>query len=103
MKFSELSVEERHALAAYGYEIASEMEAKDEPDSGDPTENPRWDPSFELHRLAYRRRSVEREIEQAVARSRELGQSWNTIGRALGVTAEAARRRYGAKCQQQSA
>ncbi|ETO95369.1 hypothetical protein HMPREF1494_2239, partial [Bifidobacterium sp. MSTE12] len=32
-----------------------------------------------------------------VMASRGRGQSWNTIGRALGVTAEAARRRYGVR------
>ena len=41
--------------------------------------------------------ALDREIEAAVAASRGHGQSWNTIGRALGVTAEAARRRYGVR------
>ena len=100
MRFEDLSKAEREALAAYGYEIAAEMEAKAEPASGDPTLDPRYDPSRELRRLSYQRRSLDREIEQTVAESRGRGQSWNTIGRALGVTGEAARRRYGVRALQ---
>ena len=77
MRFEDLPKSEREALAEYGYEVAAEMEAADEPAPGDPTLDP--------------------EIEAAVAASRGHGQSWNTIGRALGVTAEAARRRYGVR------
>ena len=82
MRFEDLPKAERDALAEYGYEVAAEMEAMDEPAPGDPTLDPRYDPSRELRRLNYQRHA---------------GQSWNTIGRALGVTAEAARRRYGVR------
>lgn len=95
MRFEDLPKAERDALAEYGYEVAAEMEAMDEPAPGDPTLDPRYDPSRELRRLNYQRHALDREIEAAVAASRGHGQSWNTIGRALGVTAEAARRRYG--------
>ena len=89
MRFEDLPKAERDALAEYGYEVAAEMEAMDEPAPGDPTR--------ELRRLNYQRHALDREIEAAVAASRGHGQSWNTIGRALGVTAEAARRRYGVR------
>ena len=97
MRFEDLPKAERDALAEYGYEVAAEMEAMDEPAPGDPTLDPRYDPSRELRRLNYQRQALDREIEAAVAASRGHGQSWNTIGRALGVTAEAARRRYGVR------
>lgn len=84
MGFEDLPKAERDALAEYGYEVAAEMEAMDEPASGDPTPDPRYDPSRELRRLNYQRHTLDREIEAAVAASRGHGQSWNTIGRALG-------------------
>lgn len=97
MRFEDLPKAEQEELAALGYEIAAEMEAKDAPSPGDPTKDPRYDPTHELRRLNYQRHALDREIAQTVASSREHGQSWNTIGRALGVTAEAARRRYGTR------
>ena len=100
MKFSELSKEEQKDLAEYGEIISREMEAKSEPDPGDPTLDSRWDPSRELTRLNYRRHAIEKEISDVVYKSRKNGQSWNTIGRALGVTAEAARRKYSDKIPQ---
>ncbi|WEV72391.1 hypothetical protein [Bifidobacterium sp. ESL0790] len=95
MKFSDLSKEEQRELAAYGEEINDEMDARVSPAPGDPTMDPRWDPSRELRRLNYQRHAVERDIDHTVQQSRKRGQSWNTIGRALGITAEAARRHYG--------
>lgn len=50
MRFEDLPQSEREALAAYGYEVAAEMEAADEPAPGDPTLDPRYDPSRELRR-----------------------------------------------------
>ena len=100
MRFEDLPAAEREALSAYGYEIAAEMEAADAPAPGDPTLDPRYDPSRELRRLNYQRHALDRQIEQTVADSRDHGESWNTIGRALGVTAEAARRRYGVRATQ---
>ena len=63
MRFEDLPQTEREALAAYGYEIAAEMEAAEAPRPGDPTLDPRYDPSRELRRLNYQRRALEREIE----------------------------------------
>ncbi|KAB5607374.1 hypothetical protein [Bifidobacterium jacchi] len=97
MRFEDLPKAEQESLAAFGFEVAAEMEAQDVPTPGDPTLDPRYDPSRELRRLNYQRHALEREIEETVKASREHGQSWNTIGRALGVTAEAARRRYGVR------
>ena len=55
MRFEDLPKAERDALAEYGYEVAAEMEAMDEPAPGDPTLDPRYDPSRELRRLNYQR------------------------------------------------
>ena len=67
MRFEDLPQTEREALAAYGYEIAAEMEAAEAPRPGDPTLDPRYDPSRELRRLNYQRRALEREIEGVTA------------------------------------
>ena len=75
MRFEDLPKAERDALAEYGYEVAAEMEAMDEPAPGDPTLDPRYDPSRELRRLNYQRHALDREIEAAVAASRGHGQS----------------------------
>lgn len=102
MRSDDLPKTEQEALAAYGSEIVAEMEARAVPSPGDPALDPRWDPSRELRRLRYQRHALDREIERTVDASREHGQSWNTIGRALSVTAEAARRRYGIRRLQQA-
>ncbi len=94
MKFEDLSSAERQALAAYGYEIAAELEAKEVPDEGNPTEDPRWDPERELKRLRYQKEVLNAQIENVVKVSRDRGSSWNSIGKALGITAEAARKHY---------
>lgn len=100
MKFSELSEQEQKDLAEYGELISMEMEAKSEPNPNDPILDTRWDPSRELSRLNYRCQAIEKEIKYTVYKSRKNGQLWNTIGRALGVTAEFARRKYNAKLPQ---
>ena len=61
MRFEDLPKAERDALAEYGYEVAAEMEAMDEPAPGDPTLDPRYDPSRELRRLNYQRHALDRE------------------------------------------
>lgn len=59
MRFENLPKAERDALAEYGYEVAAEMEAMDEPAPGDPTLDPRYDPSRELRRLNYQRHALD--------------------------------------------
>ena len=81
MRFEDLPKAERDALAEYGYEVAAEMEAMDEPAPGDPTLDPRYDPSRELRRLNYQRHALDREIEAAVAASRAAA-LWRSRGRA---------------------
>ena len=73
MRFEDLPKAERDALAEYGYEVAAEMEAMDEPAPGDPTLDPRYDPSRELRRLNYQRHALDREIEAAVAATASRG------------------------------
>ena len=60
MRFEDLPKAERDALAEYGYEVAAEMEAMDEPAPGDPTLDPRYRqprprPVVEHHRTRARR------------------------------------------------
>lgn len=81
-------------LAEWGALRAADVEAQNELVVDSPEDDPNFDPSVELWRLSWQRLSLEASITRTVARSRELGQSWNTIGHALGVTAEAARKRY---------
>ena len=89
MRFEDLPKAERDALAEYGYEVAAEMEAMDEPAPGDPTLDPRYDPSRELRRLNYQRHALDREIEAAVHRTRarrhrrgRAAALWRSRGRA---------------------
>ncbi len=48
-----------------------------------------------LHRAVLDRATAEAAIVDAVNRARDLGQSWDAIGRRLGTSGEAARQRYG--------
>jgi predicted HAD superfamily Cof-like phosphohydrolase len=51
-------------------------------------------PLMRLRRLRYRQRRTQEEIAEAVNQARATGESWQKIGGALGVTAQAARQRY---------
>jgi hypothetical protein len=97
MKFSQLPVDVQKKIAGIGDAIDDDIRATEVPTEGDPRNDPAWDPSVELSRLSYRRIALEQEIRTTVEDSRHRGQSWNTIGRALGTTGEAARQRYGEK------
>jgi hypothetical protein len=48
-----------------------------------------------LHRAVLDRATAEAAIVEAVNRARDHGQSWDSIGRRLGTSGEAARQRYG--------
>jgi len=53
------------------------------------------EPLAELHRLAALRQEITRAEETQVRRARTLGYSWQAIASALGVTRQAAHRRFG--------
>lgn len=61
--------------------------AVDQDDTGEPL--------AELHRLAGLRQEITRSEESQVRRARTLGYSWQAIASALGVTKQAAHRRFG--------
>lgn len=52
--------------------------------------------------LADERNRTDRDLVEAVARARQLGLSWSQIGAELGVSKQAAQRKYGTKSPETS-
>ena len=59
--------------------------------------DPTGEPLAELRRLARIRSEIARAEETQVRRARNSGYSWQAIAGALGVTKQAAHRKYGRK------
>jgi len=57
--------------------------------------DPQGEPIAELHRLTELRRELSRFEESQVRRARNAGYSWQAIASALGMTKQAAHRKYG--------
>jgi len=71
-------------------EIARKMEIE-EPDSSNVLDGEPW---RNLLQAARARGDAESAVVEAVGRARAAGYSWRTIGTALGVSKQAAQRRY---------
>ena len=68
-----------------GNAAADAVESQESPAEGIPEDSPNFSPELEY---------IDARIAQMVLLMHERGQSWETIGRKLGITGEATRLRY---------
>ena len=98
MKFEDYSPEVQAKLMEIGNAAADAVESQESPAEGIPEDSPNFSPELELSRLINRRKAelehIDARIAQMVLLMHERGQSWETIGRKLGITGEATRLRY---------
>ena len=98
MKFEDSSPEIQAKLMEIGNAAADAVESQESPAEGIPEDSPNFSPELELSRLINRRKAeleyIDARIAQMVLLMHERGQSWETIGRKLGITGEATRLRY---------
>ena len=94
MKFEDYSPEVQAKLMEIGNAAADAVESQESPAEGIPEDSPNFSPELELSRLINRRKAELEHIAQMVLLMHERGQSWETIGRKLGITGEATRLRY---------
>ena len=85
MKFEDYSPEIQAKLMEIGNAAADAVESQESPAEGIPEDSPNFSPELEL---------IDARIAQMVLLMHERGQSWETIGRKLGITGEATRLRY---------
>jgi hypothetical protein len=84
-----LNPEQTAELEAWGQRMAEKFE-----NDFHPNPDAKIPPLMELSRLRYAQRQLEADIARQVAQARAEGDSWHKIGRCLGITGEAARRRW---------
>lgn len=62
-------------------------------------DDPQFSPEIEIARLVYKKRAINKEIDERITDMvllmHQHGKSWEKIGHELGITGEAARLRYG--------
>jgi hypothetical protein len=88
-----MTSEERARLEAVGRQMAILAES----DEVELRPNATLPPLMEMRRIRFQRSLLDQEEASAVSRARDDGLSWNQVGRALGITGEAARRRHAAR------
>ena len=95
MKFEDYSPEIQAKLMEIGNAAADAVESQESPAEGIPEDSPNFSPELELSRLIKAELEyIDARIAQMVLLMHERGQSWETIGRKLGITGEATRLRY---------
>ncbi|MBW3093550.1 hypothetical protein KIH79_11590 [Bifidobacterium sp. 82T10] len=98
MAFNDLDPAVQAQLLAIGNAAADMIEHTETPADGRPEDDPNFSPELEISRLLNRRKTelafIDGRIADMVLLMHRRGQSWETIGRLLGITGEATRLRY---------